>query len=231
MAKRRLALTCAYCGSPTNKPTRDHAIPRALWPDGKRPKNPVIVPACAKCHTEGDREVTYFRNMVVATLDPVKDPVVAALVDGPVTRAIIRDNRLYRDMIERAEFAWRPSAAGFFVEQGVKVPFDGQRFNAPLEKMVRALFFHKSKVPLPKTHKVVIYPGGDFWDKPGSAELIASMHPWQGFGDSVFQFRSVRDAADLSATAWVFVFYQYVGILASTIPIAAERPRPVEQPD
>lgn len=228
MAKQRIALECAYCGSLTENPTRDHAIPRALWPDGQRPANPIIVPACAKCHTEGDREVTYFRNMVVATLDPEKDPVAAALVDGPVTRAIVRDNRLYRDMIERAEFAGRPSAGGVFVEQGVKVPFDGQRFNAPLEKMVRALFFHKSKVPLPKTHKVVIYPGGDFWDKPGAAELIAAMHSWQSYGDTVFQFRSVRDSTDLAATAWVLAFYRQVGILATTVPIATAFPAPMQ---
>jgi len=218
MLKKRLPKICAYCGAATANPTRDHAIPRALWPPGRRPLNPIIVPACGDCHAEGDREVGYLRTMLVATLDPTQNAVAAELVDGPVTRALLHDNRLYRDMIERAEFAWRPTSSGIYVEQGVRVPFDGERFSAPIRKMVRALFFHKSHVPLPSNHKVVVYPGTDFWDKPGIAELLAGMHDWQGYGDTVFQFRSARDRNDPAASAWVFAFYQNVGILASTIP-------------
>src|SRR4051794_28747331 len=99
MARPNKRTACGYCGTVTDKPTRDHAIPSSLWPVGKRPKHPVIVLACCKCHTELDREVPYFRDMIVLMADPDSHELVERMASGPVARNINRDYNLREQII------------------------------------------------------------------------------------------------------------------------------------
>ncbi len=147
MAKRQLSTICGYCGCSTDKASRDHAIPLALWPDGKRPQHPVIVPACVECHEEIDREVAYFRDMVVLMSDPDSHPLLESMASGPVAKNIGRDYNLWQQYIVGAEFAWKATESGLVFDSGFRVPFDSDRFCLSIDKIVRGLFYHKSQHP------------------------------------------------------------------------------------
>ena len=95
---------------------------------------------------------------------------------------------------------------------------DMRRFNKPIKKIVRGLFFKKSKTPLPGTYRVDVFPGNDFWSSPGFSEWLVSWEPLAGCGDRQFLMRCTRDASDPNITAWLLQFYGEVAFLAWTLP-------------
>ena len=211
-----MPLICAYCGQHIEKTTRDHVVPNALWPKGRRPSHPVIVPACAECHTSGDRETAYFRDTLILMADPDKHPLLEEMAKGPVSRSVHRNRPLKNELMEKAELVWETSESGIIVEPSYRVPFDSARFCQSVEKIVRGLFFHKSRVPLPQSHEVKVFPGNGFWSQDAFQDLLNAMEPFSGMGDDVFQCRCVGAPNDLARTVWLLVFYRSITILVRT---------------
>lgn len=206
---------CAYCGNvPTDGLTRDHVVPRALWPAGERPQHPAIVPACSTCHDKCDREATYFRNCLVAMCDTDSHPMLAKLLKGPVVRSIARRPGVARDFFRNTALRERRSREGIIVGAGWTFDIDMARFNRIVEEIVRGLFYWKSKEHMPNTHEVGVFSGNGFWETSGFHSLLPKLEPPQGLGDDVFTCRSQRDANDPYSTAWLLIFYQQVGIFA-----------------
>jgi len=212
---------CAYCGELSDNLTTDHVVPIALWIKGHRPQHPATVPACKDCHDSYDRETTYFRNCLVAMIDMDAHPMAAKLLRDPVVRSIERRPGVMRDFFRNFRRVERKTDAGIIVGTGWGFDIDMMRFNRMVEKIVRGLFYFKSGIPLPKTHEVGIFAGNDFWKLPDFQSLLEKMEPFAGLGDDVFMFRAQRDANDACSTAWIFMFFQQVGIFAWTEKIEA----------
>lgn len=205
--------------------TRDHVVPLALWPKGAAPQHPVIVPACPQCHSSRDQDVAYFRDMLVLMCDPSDHPLVESFVGGAVERSIRRNRLFQRQVVASAQSGWRTEPSGLVTGRGVRVAFDGSRFNKSIEKIVRGIFYGKSGVPLPTTHEVKVFSGNGFWTVPAFLDLLAKMEPFSGVGDDVFQCRCIRDCVDTAATAWLIVFYRSAAFFAWTQAI-----QPAEAP-
>ena len=155
--------------------------------------------------------------MLVLMSDPDSHPLIETLARGVVSRNINRDYNLWKQIITGTIPDWRISDAGLAIEGGYRVPFDSDRFCRSIDKIVRGLFYYKSHVPLPVTHKVEVHPGNGFWKADGIQDYLNSMSRPAGVGDDVFQCRCVQDGADSNTTGWLLVFYRNVSTLAHTI--------------
>lgn len=217
MPQRGLPRICAYCGADTPRPTRDHVIPRSLWPNGRRTHNPIMVPSCEGCHITEDREVGYFRGMLVMMADPTACPLIEELAGGQVARGLDQAG-LYEPLINNAEFAWRQADCNEVVVPGVRVPFDQACFEVSIKKIVRGLFFAKSGFALPLTHEVQVFTGSGFYGTPQFAAIERNLGEWEGCGDIVFQYRCFNQLDDPCVSGWLLQFYASVGIFAWTIP-------------
>jgi hypothetical protein len=208
---------CAYCGKPSDDLTKDHVVPLGLWIKGQHPQHPVVVPACRNCIDSPDwydREATYFRNCLVSMIDMDAHPMAGKLLRGPVVRSIERRPGVMRDCFHNFRRMERKTDAGIIVGTGWAFDIDMTRFNRIVEKIVRGFFYFKSGIPLPKTHEVVIFPGNGFWKLPDFQSLLENMEPFAGLGDDVFMCRALRDANDTFLTAWIFMFFQNIGVFA-----------------
>ncbi len=207
---------CTYCGEPSGNLTKDHVVPIALWIKGQHPQHPVVVPACRNCQDLYDCEVTYFRNCLVSMIDMDAHPMAGKLLRGPVVRSIERRSGVMRDFFRNVRRMERKTDAGVIVGTGWAFDIDMTRFNRIVEKIVRGLFYFKSGIPLPKTYEVVIFPGNGFWKLPDFQSLLENMEPFGNLGDDVFMCRAHRDANDACSTAWLFIFFQKIGIFVWT---------------
>jgi hypothetical protein len=208
---------CAYCGEPTDKPTRDHVVPSTLWGGrGFRPKHPVIVPACAACQLMYDGEAEYFRNCLVAVMGRNSHPVADRLLIGPVIRSLERSQRAVADFFRGLRVVPRTTPSGLIIGAGTAFQIDLSRIHRVVEKIVRGIYFFKSGTRLPPDQEVRVFPGNGFWQDEGCQNLIVSMCPPEHQGDDVFSCRYVLDNSGQDMTAWLLVFYGEVGFFAWT---------------
>lgn len=211
------SVTCAYCGDPTDKPTRDHVVPSTLWGGrGFRPPHPVIVPACSACQPAYDGEAEYSRNCLVAVMDRHSHPVAERLLTGPVIRSLERNQRAVNDFFRGLRAVPKTTPSGLIVGAAPAFQIDLCRIHRVVEKIVRRMYFFKSGSRLPPNHEVRVFPGNAFWHDEGCRNLIASMCLPEHQGDDVFYCRHVRDNSGEDMTAWLLVFYGQVGFFAWT---------------
>ena len=112
----------------------------------------------------------------------------------------------------------RASSGGLFTGYDLAFQLDWERFATVPEKIVRGLFYHKSRVPLSDQHAVRVFPGNGFWADQGFQNLLATMDASAGFGNDVFHVRCTRDVNDPHCTAWLLVFFQQLAFFAWTEP-------------
>lgn len=63
---------CAYCGKSGCKITRDHVIPRCLYPPSKKNSKVQLlkIPACAACNNGWSDDEVHFRNILLIAGQP-----------------------------------------------------------------------------------------------------------------------------------------------------------------
>ncbi len=65
---------CAYCGRRFKKGTKDHVIPRCLYPSSKAASTiqRLTVPACEECNNSWSDDEPHFRNMLLLAGEPTR---------------------------------------------------------------------------------------------------------------------------------------------------------------
>jgi hypothetical protein len=208
--------SCAYCGKYASDPTHDHVVPRALWNKRNLPPSTVTVPSCRFCHQYWDREAEYFRNILVAQIDRGAHPVSDRLLEGTVTRSLIRSQSARNDFFRNVRQVEIRNQSGLILGYRAAFEIDLSRFSRSIEKIVRGLFYRKSCYPLPIGYRVTVSRGNEFWNDAGFQNLLSVMEPVAGYGDDVFLMRCVRDGSDENVTAWLLQFYRRIGVFAWT---------------
>jgi hypothetical protein len=196
------ASICAYCGQCPEEITRDHVVPRAMWGGKGLPSHVVVVPACRPCQERWDLQATYFRNTLIAMMDKGAHPVANRVLEEKVVSSLGRDRKAQAALFHNPRMVPRMSPGGLFLGKGLGFDLDWKRFATIPEKIVRGLFYFKSKAPLPSKYAVRVYVGNTFWEIEGFQSLLAAMEPSGGFGDDVFQVRCTLDKNDLNCTVW-----------------------------
>ena len=208
--------TCPYCRTTGFGFEKEHVVPKCLWKKGL-PNFMRTVPACKACNSGYSRDEAYFRDMLVMMSDS-RHPKVAELAKSTVPSSLLQDP-FVRNALRFAKPARRRSPGGIDVGDGVSLPFDQARFRRVIDKIVRGLFFVKSKRPLSPTHEVKMWLGNSFWNEPAFINLQEGMSGWASFGDDVFGCRCSRADTDHDMTTWVFQFYNSVAMFAWTQPV------------
>lgn len=217
------AVACAYCAQVTEQITRDHVVPSTLWGGkGFRPKHPVVVPACGDCQHEYDSEAEYFRNCLVAMMDRGSHPVAERVLTGSMDRNLKKSKRAASELLKGLRLLPRMTPSGIMTGAGLGFQIDIVRINRVIEKIVRGIYYHKSRKRFPATHEVRVFVGNGFWEQEGFQHLFATMSGAEHQGDDVFTCRYVRDNTDRDTTAWLFVFYGKIGFFIWTQRIDAD---------
>ena len=88
--RRKVYGDCSYCGK-NDKLTRDHVIPKNLFPVGNIPSNIPIVYACEACNTQNKSgNDTYLRDMLQLDRNSSEHPV-AQQNWGSFARGVLRN--------------------------------------------------------------------------------------------------------------------------------------------
>jgi hypothetical protein len=213
---RNLSSPCAYCGQYTENLTRDHVVPKAMWGETKLPNSMITAPCCRSCHQYWDHEAEYFRNTLVAQIDRGAHPVSDRVLEGQIVRHLVRSGPARRDFFRNVQQFEIRNRSGLILGYRSGFELDVSRFSRSIEKIVRALFYLKSKFALHSDYQVLVARGNDFWNDAGFQNILAAMESVVGCGDDVFLMRCARDRSDPNITAWLLQFYRQIAVFAWT---------------
>ncbi len=97
MVKRRRLRKCAYCGVHEAEEvpfTRDHVIPKCIYPATRRDLNLIVVDACKPCNNGFSDDEVHFRTMVA--LAGESNAVVKELWNTKIVRSFDKKDGLRR---------------------------------------------------------------------------------------------------------------------------------------
>jgi hypothetical protein len=94
MAGRRRLGKCAYCGVDGVPITRDHVIPKCLYPATRRDLNLIVVDACEPCNNGFSDDEVHFRTVVA--LAGKSNAAVKELWDTKIVRSFDEKDGLRR---------------------------------------------------------------------------------------------------------------------------------------
>ena len=191
---------CVYCGSRDDL-TADHIPPRCLF-NTPRPGNLITVPSCRGCNAGFSIEDEFFRTIIACDPSTASHPQAAQLWDAKIRRQLIRSDESTIKGLIRQSF-------GNIEGTDERVARAMDRLAKYVERIVRGLFYHEIKRPLPLAAVVRMNLEVSPVESQTCATLVADF--WeQGnhFGDGVFSYWSTKASAVENATSWLLLFYK-----------------------
>ncbi len=223
--KRGRQQECVYCGQ-VGPCTRDHVVPRALYPDAL-PSNVIIVPACLECNRrKGDLD-TYLRDVLTADLWSYENPAARAVLEGQVRRSV-RTNRslLWRGAAARTRWVEVHTPGGIYLGNLPAMPLDGGRLNRALTMVTRGLFAQTFGCGTPADCTFDIGRLDPLLVAQQWTRLIQpGAHGPFAIGKEVFIFVAFVASSDPMLTHWLLGFYTSVFFIV-TIRSATALPLP-----
>lgn len=194
--RRTRAPQCLYCGAREGS-TRDHVPPRNLFTK-PLPDNLITVPACRSCNKGFDLDDEYFRQVITLGVDPKRFPIAISAIrnlGGPKKRGFLR--KMLSDL--------SPEKQWMNVER--------ERVDRVTRRIIRGLFFHHTKLPLPQSAEVrVWFPcfgetlavGDEFL----ALTRILDRQTPHSVGAGVFAYRYFVDSESPDYSLWRLCFYE-----------------------
>lgn len=208
-----MAKICFYCGQPASG--KDHVIPKALFdpPIPAKPKLPTVW-ACESCNGNFSKDEPYFRDILVGARVSEKNPVAAKLLAGPVSRSFQRKTSYNPREKYLRNMSFIPVANEILPVSRV----DAERFDNIIGKIIKGLLFCRHGLRLPENHIIEVYPflNGEWLQDPLIIELLNE--PPKESWDKVFTYILVHDKDYSGITLYVLIFYEYIIVLAVTLP-------------
>jgi len=141
---------CAYCGLIDRRMTRDHVIPKSLYPKsirrGKFPINLITVPSCVACNRSWADDEPHFRSILGVAGDEPNLPR-QELWTGPTIRSFQQIDGLRR-MMDLVNQFHPVQVEG--IDRFMVYPARDPRVMRIIRKIVRGLCHHKSlRSPVP----------------------------------------------------------------------------------
>lgn len=131
--------SCGYCGISGVKLTKDHVIPRLLYPSSKSKSKVqrLTISACKECNNGWSDDEAHFRNVLM--LCGEANQVAKELFNSDVTRAFHNKDGKRRifDLWEIMRPVQTPTG-----DRHAIYPAEDSRFLRILKKIVRGLHFH-----------------------------------------------------------------------------------------
>ena len=214
---RRKNNTCVFCGRPA--PTMDHVPPEGIFPDPK-PRDLITVPACNYCNKGSSKDEEYFRAII--TTAEGNNEFAVQLVNQKIIPRFRRKPLLLKSIMRDAKKVDVYSEGGIYLGKYPAIPYKSQRIQSVVEKIIRALFWHETKMVLGTDYDVgrfILNPNFDEQKKRAIVSL-----PLKNVGDGkVFSYRYLFDEKDKRISCWWLMFFNATLLMALTEPIVAEK--------
>lgn len=144
---------CAYCGE-TRPVTSDHIPPRNLFPK-PRTSNLITVPCCVDCQKGWSKDDEYFRAVILSSAKVSEEALAQGAID-PLLRSVSWSPGFAHLIIDKIKDIELVTEAGIYVDDAAAaLELDVGRLDRVAQRIIRGLFFHEKKIPLPKNYKVI----------------------------------------------------------------------------
>jgi len=222
MTPPRRSGQCAYCGRDAPL-TRDHIPPQNLFPDPK-PSDLIMVPCCETCKAGWSDDDEYFRLAVVSASN-VYGGDHAERVNQTLLRSLRKPSkagfaRLVHQSLLELEVR---SEAGIYVGSTGALSVDKKRFDRVAERIIRGLFWHEKRYPVPEGYQVTnrfsqfgLRKVLDELDHVTYAEL-------RDIGGGVFAYTFAPTDEDPDSMVWLSGFYGRLPFVGFTVKPAHMR--------
>jgi len=208
---------CYLCGAPAT--TRDHIPPLGVFPE-PRPTDLITVPACSICNHDRSLHDEYFRVVVAA--GSRDSPQSIALLHQRIIPRMRKTPALIVEFMRSVQRVDVHSADGIYLGRAPAFSFDHPRIQAVIDKIVRGLFFKRTKRRLATDDVVEAFLYNPPIQTP-MQEAITHL-PLCTVGDgSVFSYRYCLPDAAESESYWFLMFYNDTSLFVTQTAPASNR--------
>jgi hypothetical protein len=208
---------CIYCGA-QEKITREHVIPRGIFPKGHKIKNPIIVSACHDCNNKYSSDEEFFRNFITM-IGSDYSPHADHLLNTTVKRSIHRMPNIGRRMTSLMEEVRLFSPHGIYLGWRTKInipPEDWERYHKVLSKIVKGLFYHETKRIIPEDYCI-----RHFWGQVDNGikinkdylAILNALPKWNKDNHPIFAY-SYGVINDKPLSVWATFYYDSIFFLS-----------------
>jgi hypothetical protein len=193
---------CAYCGMTDISLTKEHVIPRMLYPLSKANSRVqrLTIPACEKCNHGWSDDEAHFRNILMLSGEP--NQVVTELFNSSVIRGLNE-----KDGKRRVADLWKimiPEQTETGERHRIYPALD-KRFLRILRKIVRGLYFYNFGTHI--SDEKVSVDILRFSIPPEIIEITPILHQEEDiFKYQVFEFDNFDDIPMQSV--WLITFFE-----------------------
>lgn len=205
MSKKYKGKLCVYCRERPSIKQGDHVFSRELFLVSER-DNPIKVPSCDKCNNEKSRIEHYLTSLLpFGGMHPHAKEHLSTLVPSRLAKNL----KLKRKLSEGMEYIWSTDENGNSI-RNLTVPFDGKRYIALFEYIVRALSWHHWNSYI--TNKSVVYStalnesGEELFEKYFWS-LNAKNKIDNAIGDKTILYKGSQGMNDDQITVWRFEIF------------------------
>ena len=203
---------CIYCGV-VGALTDDHVPPKNLFP--KPHLGLITVPSCAGCNGSFKLDDEYFRLAITTGVDPKDFPIAIEAIYKLGTPEKVRFAKSILLKFDREKNAHH---------------LDRPRMQRVIERVIRGLFWHHQRQPLPAQAKMRLwftYCDEVPMDNMGLESVLDTLGQQQlhQIGKGIFSYRGVLDSDQAVFSAWYLRFYEKNEVLGIVGPPAVRGPK------
>ncbi len=139
---------CAFCGQNVEKVTKDHIPPKGVF--GKNANYDLItVPSCRACNEGSSKDDEYFKILAIEW-EASSHATAANVMDSVRRSLLIPEKKRYRsELMRNTKPTDLLSPGGLFIKPGGELQVNVGRLAKTATKIVRGLFYHLQKKPVP----------------------------------------------------------------------------------
>lgn len=190
---------CVYCLAHEGT-TADHVPPRVFFPE-PRPQL-LTVPSCPQCNNAFSKEDEEFASFL--SLRVGIDSSVTEKLHQKNKRILGHNQRLKREIRSRIRPAWI-EVGGIIVGRKPVIDWPGEAHDRMIRRIVRGLYFHVMKRPLPAET-----PIHGSWSLEFPPELLELWNEFNGENvgnEGQFRYRCAYASDKPELSCWMFTFY------------------------
>lgn len=202
---------CYLCQSRRKTLTRDHVIPKCLFPK-PRPANLITLPACEECQKKYAKDEQYFLTNISAISNQNINEV-AKVIWQKVRRSYLRRRSLHNDLSSRMARVEITTPSGLYLktETVLKIPKD--RTNKVLTKIAKGLFLFHTQSHVPENFVAEIY----LQPKDFLPDLLKKSQ-FKGVFEDIFTYAGAVTAAQELSIWWMSIFKSVLAIVILKTP-------------
>jgi hypothetical protein len=204
---------CAYCGKKRSV-TADHIPPKNLFPS-PRASNLITVPCCEPCFKGWSKDDEYFRAVILSSAKVSEEPPAQSVMES-LLRSVGRSPGFAKLLINRIEEVEIVTEAGIYLGRDTALRLEVERIDRVTERIIRGLFFHEKRCPVPTNYQVIA--------KIQQFGLDLILEKLQGIifpelriiQDGLFCYTFHETDEDPNSGIWILLFYGTLPIVGFT---------------